>query len=197
MKKLLCMVFLALSLATTAAESTKASSAHISNQEMRQDTAEIEREVKSSFKKSFETQIEQAIATTLNNNQLDAAQAYMVAIMVKRIMNYMDIDVAKVHYISDYEADVTLRAKFPDIGNGDYSNKIEEKFRRKAGISIEGLSSRNLSDKEAEKYLGILAEAINESIDDILSNAKRYQYTTDVYRFVKVGNNWQTNMVAK
>ena len=193
MKKLLCMVFLALSLATTAAESTKASSAHISNQEMRQNTAEIEREVKSSFKKSFETQIEQAIATTLNNNQLDAAQAYMVAIMVKRIMNYMDIDVAKVHYISDYEADVTLRAKFPDIGNGDYSNKI----RRTAGISIEGLSSRNLSDKEAEKYLGILAEAINESIDDILSNAKRYQYTTDVYRFVKVGNNWQTNMVAK
>ena len=84
---------------------------------MRQNTAEIEREVKSSFKKSFETQIEQAIATTLNNNQLDAAQAYMVAIMVKRIMNYMDIDVTKVHYISDYEADVTLRAKFPDIGN--------------------------------------------------------------------------------
>ena len=58
-------------------------------------------------------------------------------------------------------------------------------------LNIEQLENKKLSDAESEKYLKALISAVREIVKREMQNSKKYNTSSDVYKFLKSGNNWE------
>ena len=161
-KKIFCILFLISSLMLSAFEITKGKNVRLSDSEMKKNSSLIEGEIRTFF------------STELGD-----------------VAKYSKISIEKVHYVSDNQADVTIKAQVPEIDMTKFEQEIRNSFKRKTGVSLEQLENKKLSDAESEKYLKALISAVREIVKREMQNSKKYNTSSDVYKFLKSGNSWE------
>ena len=192
MKKIFCILFLISSLMLSAFEITKGKNIRLSDSEMKKNSSLIEGEIRTFFSTENMNKIAQAVLDNQENmDSLDNLTAYLFSSLLGDVAKYSKISIEKVHYVSDNQADVTIKAQVPEIDITKFEQEIKNSFKRKTGVSLEQLENKKLSDAELEKYLKALISAVREIVKREMQNSKKYNTSTDVYKFLKSGNSWE------
>lgn len=192
MKKIFCILFLISSLMLSAFEITKGKNVRLSDSEMKKNSSLIEGEIRTFFSTENMNKIAQAVLDNQENmDSLDNLTAYLFSSLLGDVAKYSKISIEKVHYVSDNQADVTIKAQVPEIDITKFEQEIRNSFKRKTGVSLEQLENKKLSDAESEKYLKALTSAVREIVKREMQNSKKYNTSSDVYKFLKSGNSWE------
>ena len=192
MKKIFCILFLISSLMLSAFEITKSKNVRLSDSEMEKNSSVIEGEIRTFFSTENMSKIAQAVLDNQKNmDPLDNLTAYLFSSLLGDVAKYSKISIEKVHYVSDNQADVTIKAQVPEIDITKFEQEIRNSFKRKTGVSLEQLENKKLSDAESEKYLKTLISAVREIVKREMQNSKKYNTSSDVYKFLKSGNSWE------
>ena len=192
MKKIFCILFLISSLMLSAFEITKGKNVRLSDSEMKKNSSLIEGEIRTFFSTENMNKIAQAVLDNQENmDPLDNLTAYLFSSLLGDVAKYSKISIEKVHYVSDNQADVTIKAQVPEIDITKFEQEIRNSFKRKTGVSLEQLENKKLSDAELEKYLKALTSAVREIVKREMQNSKKYNTSSDVYKFRKSGNSWE------
>ena len=192
MKKIFCILFLISSLMLSAFEITKGKNVRLSDSEMKKNSSLIEGEIRTFFSTENMNKIAQAVLDNQENmDSLDNLTAYLFSSLLGDVAKYSKISIEKVHYVSDNQADVTIKAQVPEIDITKFEQEIKNSFKRKTGVSLEQLENKKLSDAELEKYLKALISAVREIVKREMQNSKKYNTSSDVYKFLKSGNSWE------
>lgn len=192
MKKIFCILFLISSLMLSAFEITKSKNVRLSDSEMEKNSSVIEGEIRTFFSTENMSKIAQAVLDNQKNmDPLDNLTAYLFSSLLGDVAKYSKISIEKVHYVSDNQADVTIKAQVPEIDITKFEQEIRNSFKRKTGVSLEQLENKKLSDAESEKYLKALISAVREIVKREMQNSKKYNTSSDVYKFLKSGNSWE------
>ena len=192
MKKIFCVLFLISSLMLTAFEITKEKNVRLSDLEMKKNFSLIENEIKTFFSSENMEKIKKDAANNQKNeNSLETLTAYLFSSLLGDIAEYSNITVEKVHYVSDNQADVTIKTKIPEIDVTKFEQEIKNAFKKKTGVSLEQLENKELSNAESEKYLEVVLSSVSEIVKKEIKNSKKYNTSSDVYKFRKLGNRWQ------
>lgn len=191
-KKIFCILFLISSLMLSAFEITKGKNVRLSDSEMKKNSSLIEGEIRTFFSTENMNKIAQAVLDNQENmDPLDNLTAYLFSSLLGDVAKYSKISIEKVHYVSDNQADVTIKAQVPEIDITKFEQEIRNSFKRKTGVSLEQLENKKLSDAESEKYLKALTSAVREIVKREMQNSKKYNTSSDVYKFLKSGNSWE------
>mgnify|MGYP001679651931 CR=1 FL=1 len=192
MKRIFCILFLISSLMLSAFEITKGKNVRLSDSEMKKNSSLIEGEIRTFFSTENMNKIAQAVLDNQENmDPLDNLTAYLFSSLLGDVAKYSKISIEKVHYVSDNQADVTIKAQVPEIDITKFEQEIRNSFKRKTGVSLEQLENKKLSDAESEKYLKALTSAVREIVKREMQNSKKYNTSSDVYKFLKSGNSWE------
>ena len=192
MKKIFCILFLISSLMLSAFEITKSKNVRLSDSEMEKNSSVIEGEIRTFFSTENMSKIAQAVLDNQKNiDPLDNLTAYLFSSLLGDVAKYPKISIEKIHYVSDNQADVTIKAQVPEIDMTKFEQEIRNSFKRKTGVSLEQLENKKLSDAESEKYLKALISAVREIVKREMQNSKKYNTSSDVYKFLKSGNSWE------
>ena len=192
MKKIFCILFLISSLMLSAFEITKGKNVRLSDSEMKKNSSLIEGEIKTFFSAENMNEIMQtALNSKESKDSLDNLTAYLFSSLLGDVAKYSKISIEKVHYVSDNQADVTIKAEIPEMDITKFEQEIKTAFKKKTGVSLEQLENKKLSDAESEKYLKALILAVREIVKREMQNSKKYNTSSDVYKFHKSGNKWQ------
>lgn len=191
-KKIFCILFLISSLMLSAFEITKGKNVRLSDSEMKKNSSLIEGEIRTFFSTENMNKIAQSVLDNQENmDPLDNLTAYLFSSLLGDVAKYSKISIEKVHYVSDNQADVTIKAQVPEIDITKFEQEIRNSFKRKTGVSLEQLENKKLSDAESEKYLKALISAVREIVKREMQNSKKYNTSSDVYKFLKSGNSWE------
>ena len=192
MKKIFCILFLISSLMLSAFEITKGKNVRLSDSEMKKNSSLIEGEIKTFFSAENMNEIMQtALNSKESKDSLDNLTAYLFSSLLGDVAKYSKISIEKVHYVSDNQADVTIKAQVPEMDITKFEQEIKTAFKKKTGVSLEQLENKKLSDAESEKYLKALISAVREIVKREMQNSKKYSTSSDVYKFHKSGNSWE------
>ena len=192
MKKIFCILFLISSLMLSAFEITKGKNVRLSDSEMKKNSSLIEGEIKTFFSAENMNEIMQtALNSKESKDSLDNLTAYLFSSLLGDVAKYSKISIEKVHYVSDNQADVTIKAEIPEMDITKFEQEIKTAFKKKTGVSLEQLENKKLSDAELEKYLKALISAVREIVKREMQNSKKYNTSSDVYKFHKSGNSWE------
>ena len=192
MKKIFCILFLISSLMLSAFEITKGKNVRLSDSEMKKNSSLIEGEIKTFFSAENMNEIMQtALNSKESKDSLDNLTAYLFSSLLGDVAKYSKISIEKVHYVSDNQADVTIKAQVPEMDITKFEQEIKTAFKKKTGVSLEQLENKKLSNAESEKYLKALISVVSEVVKREMQNSKKYSTSSDVYKFHKSGNKWQ------
>ena len=192
MKKIFCILFLISSLMLSAFEITKGKNVRLSDSEMKKNSSLIEGEIKTFFSAENMNEIMQtALNSKESKDSLDNLTAYLFSSLLGDVAKYSKISIEKVHYVSDNQADVTIKAEIPEMDITKFEQEIKTAFKKKTGVSLEQLENKKLSNAESEKYLKALISVVSEVVKREMQNSKKYSTSSDVYKFHKSGNKWQ------
>lgn len=192
MKKIFCILFLISSLMLSAFEITKGKNIRLSDSEMKKNSSLIEGEIKTFFSAENMNEIMQtALNSKESKDSLDNLTAYLLSSLLGDVAKYSKISIEKVHYVSDNQADVTIKAQVPEMDITKFEQEIKTAFKKKTGVSLEQLENKKLSNAESEKYLKALISVVSEVVKREMQNSKKYSTSSDVYKFHKSGNKWQ------
>ena len=192
MKKIFCILFLISSLMLSAFEITKGKNIRLSDSEMKKNSSLIEGEIKTFFSAENMNEIMQtALNSKESKDSLDNLTAYLFSSLLGDVAKYSKISIEKVHYVSDNQADVTIKAEIPEMDITKFEQEIKTAFKKKTGVSLEQLENKKLSNAESEKYLKALISVVSEVVKREMQNSKKYSTSSDVYKFHKSGNKWQ------
>lgn len=192
MKKIFCILFLISSLMLSAFEITKGKNIRLSDSEMKKNSSLIEGEIKTFFSAENMNEIMQtALNSKESKDSLDNLTAYLLSSLLGDVAKYSKISIEKVHYVSDNQADVTIKAEIPEMDITKFEQEIKTAFKKKTGVSLEQLENKKLSNAESEKYLKALISVVSEVVKREMQNSKKYSTSSDVYKFHKSGNKWQ------
>ena len=192
MKKIFCILFLISSLMLSAFEITKGKNVRLSDSEMKKNSSLIEGEIRTFFSTENMNKIAQAVLDNQENmDSLDNLTAYLFSSLLGDVAKYSKISIEKVHYVSDNQADVTIKAEIPEMDITKFEQEIKTAFKKKTGVSLEQLENKKLSNAESEKYLKALISVVSEVVKREMQNSKKYSTSSDVYKFHKSGNKWQ------
>ena len=166
-KKIFCILFLISSLMLSAFEITKGKNVRLSDSEMKKNSSLIEGEIRTFFSTENMNKIAQAVLDNQENmDPLDNLTAYLFSSLLGDVAKYSKISIEKVHYVSDNQADVTIKAQVPEIDITKFEQEIRNSFKTKTGVSLEQLENKKLSDAESEKYLKALISAVREIVKE-------------------------------
>ena len=192
MKKIFCILFLISSLMLSAFEITKGKNVRLSDSEMKKNSSLIEGEIKTFFSAENMNEIMQtALNSKESKDSLDNLTAYLFSSLLGDVAKYSKISIEKVHYVSDNQADVTIKAQVPEMDITKFEQEIKTAFKKKTGVSLEQLENKKLSNAESEKYLKALISVVSEVVKREMQNSKKYSTSSDVYKFYKSGNKWE------
>ena len=192
MKKIFCILFLISSLMLSAFEITKGKNVRLSDSEMKKNSSLIEGEIKTFFSAENMNEIMQtALNSKESKDSLDNLTAYLFSSLLGDVAKYSKISIEKVHYVSDNQADVTIKAEIPEMDITKFEQEIKTAFKKKTGVSLEQLENKKLSNAESEKYLKALISVVSEVVKREMQNSKKYNTSSDVYKFLKSGNSWE------
>ena len=194
MRKLLVILFILSSMVIIGEpyKVTVKPKAKVSQKYTKENSVQIEKAVKEKIKYLSRKEILNEI---FDINFNDTEEDTVILAMLRGIMNVAmrnsEFEIKEIEYISETEANVKLKVKYPDIDKDENRifKKAEENFKKKTGLTIEQVQMIE-SEKEKMKYVMESVKIILQTFEEEVSKARRTLDTEIEISVEKKQNKW-------
>ena len=194
MRKLLVILFILSSMVIIGEpyKVTVKPKAKVSQKYTKENSVQIEKAVKEKIKYLSRKEILNEI---FDINFNDTEEDTVILAMLRGIMNVAmrnsEFEIKEIEYISETEANVKLKVKYPDIDKDENRifKKAEENFKKKTGLTIEQVQMIE-SEKEKMKYVMESVKIILQTFEEEVSKARRTLDTEIKISVEKKQNKW-------
>ncbi len=194
MRKLL-VILLILSSMVIIGESYKVTvkpKAKVSQKYTKENSVQIEKAVKEKIKYLSRKEIlNEIFDINFNGTEEDTVILAMLRGIMNVAMRNSEFEIKEIEYISEIEANVKLKVKYPDIDKDENRifKKAEENFKKKTGLTIEQVQMIE-SEKEKMKYVMESVKIILQTFEEEVSKARRTLDTEIKISVEKKQNKW-------
>lgn len=166
--------------------------AKVSQKYTKENSVQIEKAVKEKIKYLSRKEIlNEIFDINFNGTEEDTVILAMLRGIMNVAMRNSEFEIKEIEYISETEANVKLKVKYPDIDKDE--NRIfknaEENFKKKTGLTIEQVQMIE-SEKEKMKYVMESVKIILQTFEEEVSKARRTLNTEIKISVEKKQNKW-------
>ena len=188
MRKLLVILFILSSMVIIGEpyKVTVKPKAKVSQKYTKENSVQIEKAVKEKIKYLSRKEIlNEIFDINFNGTEEDTVILAMLRGIMNVAMRNSEFEIKEIEYISETEANVKLKVKYPDIDKDENRifKKAEENFKKKTGQMIE-------SEKEKMKYVMESVKIILQTFEEEVSKARRTLDTEIKISVEKKQNKW-------
>lgn len=194
MRKLLVILFI-LSSVVIIGEPYKVTvkpKAKVSQKYTKENSVQIEKAVKEKIKYLSRKEIlNEIFDINFNGTEEDTVILAMLRGIMNVAMRNSEFEIKEIEYISETEANVKLKVKYPDIDKDENRifKKAEENFKKKTGLTIEQVQMIE-SEKEKMKYVMESVKIILQTFEEEVSKSRRTLDTEIEISVEKKQNKW-------
>lgn len=166
--------------------------AKVSQKYTKENSVQIEKAVKEKIKYLSRKEIlNEIFDINFNGTEEDIVILAMLRGIMNVAMRNSEFEIKEIEYISETEANVKLKVKYPDIDKDENKifKKAEENFKKKTGLTIEQVQMIE-SEKEKMKYVMESVKIILQTFEEEVSKARRTLDTEIKISVEKKQNKW-------
>ena len=166
--------------------------AKVSQKYTKENSVQIEKAVKEKIKYLSRKEIlNEIFDINFNGTEEDTVILAMLRGIMNVVMRNSEFEIKEIEYISETEANVKLKVKYPDIDKDENRifKKAEENFKKKTGLTIEQVQMIE-SEKEKMKYVMESVKIILQTFEEEVSKARRTLNTEIKISVEKKQNKW-------
>ena len=166
--------------------------AKVSQKYTKENSVQIEKAVKEKIKYLSRKEIlNEIFDINFNGTEEDIVILAMLRGIMNVAMRNSEFEIKEIEYISETEANVKLKVKYPDIDKDENKifKKAEENFKKKTGLTIEQVQMIE-SEKEKMKYVMESVKIILQTFEEEVSKARRTLDTEIEISVEKKQNKW-------
>ncbi len=166
--------------------------AKVSQKYTKENSIQIEKAVKEKIKYLSRKEIlNEIFDINFNGTEEDTVILAMLRGIMNVAMRNSEFEIKEIEYISETEANVKLKVKYPDIDKDENKifKKAEENFKKKTGLTIEQVQMIE-SEKEKMKYVMESVKIILQTFEEEVSKARRTLDTEIEISVEKKQNKW-------
>lgn len=166
--------------------------AKVSQKYTKENSIQIEKAVKEKIKYLSRKEIlNEIFDINFNGTEEDTVILAMLRGIMNVAMRNSEFEIKEIEYISETEANVKLKVKYPDIDKDENRifKKAEENFKKKTGLTIEQVQMIE-SEKEKMKYVMESVKIILQTFEEEVSKARRTLDTEIKISVEKKQNKW-------
>ena len=194
MRKLLVILFILSSMVIIGEpyKVTVKPKAKVSQKYTKENSVQIEKAVKEKIKYLSRKEIlNEIFDINFNGTEEDIVILAMLRGIMNVVMRNSEFEIKEIEYISETEANVKLKVKYPDIDKDENKifKKAEENFKKKTGLTIEQVQMIE-SEKEKMKYVMESVKIILQTFEEEVSKARRTLDTEIKISVEKKQNKW-------
>lgn len=194
MRKLLVILFILSSMVIIGEpyKVTVKPKAKVSQKYTKENSVQIEKAVKEKIKYLSRKEIlNEIFDINFNGTEEDIVILAMLRGIMNVAMRNSEFEIKEIEYISETEANVKLKVKYPDIDKDENRifKKAEENFKKKTGLTIEQVQMIE-SEKEKMKYVMESVKIILQTFEEEVSKARRTLDTEIKISVEKKQNKW-------
>ena len=194
MRKLLVILFILSSMVIIGEpyKVTVKPKAKVSQKYTKENSVQIEKAVKEKIKYLSRKEIlNEIFDINFNGTEEDTVILAMLRGIMNVAMRNSEYEIKEIEYISETEANVKLKVKYPDIDKDENRifKKAEENFKKKTGLTIEQVQMIE-SEKEKMKYVMESVKIILQTFEEEVSKARRTLDTEIKISVEKKQNKW-------
>jgi hypothetical protein len=194
MRKLLVILFILSSMVIIGEpyKVTVKPKAKVSQKYTKENSVQIEKAVKEKIKYLSRKEIlNEIFDINFNGTEEDTVILAMLRGIMNVAMRNSEFEIKEIEYISETEANVKLKVKYPDIDKDENRifKKAEENFKKKTGLTIEQVQMIE-SEKEKMKYVMESVKIILQTFEEEVSKARRTLDTEIKISVEKKQNKW-------
>ena len=145
--------------------------AKVSQKYTKENSVQIEKAVKEKIKYLSRKEIlNEIFDINFNGTEEDTVILAMLRGIMNVAMRNSEFEIKEIEYISETEANVKLKVKYPDIDKDENRifKKAEENFKKKTGLTIEQVQMIE-SEKEKMKYVMESVKIILQTFEEEVS----------------------------
>ena len=164
----------------------------VSQKYTKENSVQIEKAVKEKIKYLSRKEIlNEIFDINFNGTEEDIVILAMLRGIMNVAMRNSEFEIKEIEYISETEANVKLKVKYPDIDKDENRifKKAEENFKKKTGLTIEQVQMIE-SEKEKMKYVMESVKIILQTFEEEVSKARRTLDTEIKISVEKKQNKW-------
>ena len=166
--------------------------AKVSQKYTKENSVQIEKAVKEKIKYLSRKEIlNEIFDINFNGTEEDTVILAMLRGIMNVAMRNSEFEIKEIEYISETEANVKLKVKYPDIDKDENRifKKAEENLKKKTGLTI-GQVQMIESEKEKMKYVMESVKIILQTFEEEVSKARRTLDTEIKISVEKKQNKW-------
>ena len=166
--------------------------AKVSQKYTKENSVQIEKAVKEKIKYLSRKEIlNEIFDINFNGTEEDIVILAMLRGIMNVAMRNSEFEIKEIEYISETEANVKLKVKYPDIDKDENKifKKAEENFKKKTGLTIEQVQMIE-SEKEKMKYVMESVKIILQTFEEEVSKSRRTLNKEIEIPAEKIENNW-------
>lgn len=166
--------------------------AKVSQKYTKENGIQIEKAVKEKIKYLSRKEIlNEIFDINFNGTEEDTVILAMLRGIMNVAMRNSEFEIKEIEYISETEANVKLKVKYPDIDKDENKifKKAEENFKKKTGLTIEQVQMIE-SEKEKMKYVMESVKIILQTFEEEVSKSRRTLDTEIEISVEKKQNKW-------
>lgn len=166
--------------------------AKVSQKYTKENSVQIEKAVKEKIKYLSRKEIlNEIFDINFNGTEEDTVILAILGGIMNVAMRNSEFEIKEIEYISETEANVKLKVKYPDIDKDENRifKKAEENFKKKTGLTIEQVQMIE-SEKEKMKYVMESVKIILQTFEEEVSKARRTLDTEIKISVEKKQNKW-------
>ena len=166
--------------------------AKVSQKYTKENSVQIEKAVKEKIKYLSRKEIlNEIFDINFNGTEEETVILAMLRGIMNVAMRNSEFEIKEIEYISETEANVKLKVKYPDIDKDENRifKKAEENFKKKTGLTIEQVQMIE-SEKEKMKYVMESVKIILQTFEEEVSKARRTLDTEIKISVEKKQNKW-------
>ena len=164
--------------------------AKVSQKYTKENSVQIEKAVKEKIKYLSRKEIlNEIFDINFNGTEEDTVILAMLRGIMNVAMRNSEFEIKEIEYISETEANVKLKVKYPDIDKDENRifKKAEENFKKKTGLTIEQVQ---MIESEKMKYVMESVKIILQTFEEEVSKARRTLDTEIKISVEKKQNKW-------
>ena len=158
----------------------------------KENSVQIEKAVKEKIKYLSRKEIlNEIFDINFNGTEEDIVILAMLRGIMNVAMRNSEFEIKEIEYISETEANVKLKVKYPDIDKDENKifKKAEENFKKKTGLTMEQVQMIE-SEKEKMKYVMESVKIILQTFEEEVSKSRRTLDTEIEISVEKKQNKW-------
>ena len=186
MRKLLVILFILSSMVIIGEpyKVTVKPKAKVSQKYTKENSVQIEKAVKEKIKYLSRKEIlNEIFDINFNGKEEDIVILAMLRGIMNVAMRNSEFEIKEIEYISETEANVKLKVKYPDIDKDENRifKKAEENFKKKTGLTIEQVQ---MIESEKEKPVRLIL-----NYEDTQKNKQKYKTTVEYDNLFGINDN--------